>query len=54
MFGARNDGNVVKKERPKPPFLSMYKIMPTEGNQAMFMKLQKKAGFVGLNSKMVR
>ena len=47
----RNDGRPLKSERKDPPFLSLYKIMPTEGEIEKFIKLQKEVGFVGLGLK---
>ena len=39
----------MKLKEANKPFLSMFKIMPTEGEIEKYVKLQKKAGFPMLN-----
>lgn len=48
-IGCMNDGKLPLIRKKEQPFLSLYKIMPTEGEIEKFIKLQKGVGFPGLN-----
>lgn len=46
-----NDNLPLRKGfKTTPPFLSLYKIQPSEGEVKKYMKLQKVTGFQGLNT----
>jgi hypothetical protein len=38
-IGCINDGKLMKPKQVKQPFLSLYKIMPTEGEIEKYVKL---------------
>ena len=48
-IGCINDGKLMQLKDVNKPFLSLFKIMPTEGEIEKYVKLQKKAGFPMLN-----
>ena len=45
--GILNDGLKQRGTKPKPPFLTMFRIMPSEGEIEKYSKLVKGAGFTG-------
>ena len=47
--GSLNDGFETKNLQKVLPFLSLYKIMPTEGEIEKYVKLQKEKGFTASN-----
>ena len=47
--GVINDGLIKKKRKPRPPFLTMFRIMPSQGEIEKYCRLTKGKGFVGLN-----
>ena len=49
QIGCTNDAKLMKRKHVRQPFLSLYKIMPTEGEIEKFIRLQKKTGFPMLN-----
>ena len=44
-LGRLNDGQIPKQTKKPLPFLSMYKIMPTQGEIEKYVKLQKCKGY---------
>ena len=49
QIGCTNDAKLMKRKHVRQPFLSLFKIMPTEGEIEKFIRLQKKTGFPMLN-----